>query len=111
MRVNDDDESWRSRALCRRFTDVNFVPDPFLGEDSLPAKNVCAHCPVAVDCLAYAMRTDRLGVWGGTDEADRALLRTVAAVAALPGCPCGSGSPGVTTALGVVCTSCGTVSA
>ncbi|MFB7600769.1 WhiB family transcriptional regulator [Streptomyces sp. NPDC056160] len=41
------------------------------------AKSVCYHCPVRVECLAYALdQRMEYGVWGGMTERERrALLR------------------------------------
>ncbi|MFD5573428.1 WhiB family transcriptional regulator [Streptomyces cadmiisoli] len=45
--------------------------------DIAAAKRVCAGCPVVTECLHYALRGGQTsGVWGGTDEHERAgLLR------------------------------------
>lgn len=38
---------------------------------SEPAKVVCARCPVAADCRAWAIRTRQTdGVWRGLDEVE-----------------------------------------
>ncbi|WP_167382917.1 WhiB family transcriptional regulator [Streptomyces mangrovisoli] len=43
--------------------------------EAAEAKRVCARCPVARQCLTYALRNGQTsGVWGGTDEAERADL-------------------------------------
>jgi WhiB family redox-sensing transcriptional regulator len=68
---------WVQRAACRG---SGF--GPFFPKDgaSGPAKAVCAGCVVRAECLAYAMTDPQLqGVWGGTSEADRRLLRQHAA--------------------------------
>jgi hypothetical protein len=39
------------------------------------AKEVCAGCPLRVTCADWATRTHQTGVWGGTDETERALAR------------------------------------
>ena len=44
------------------------------------AKNLCAGCPVATQCLSEALADPSLvGVWGGTTEHDRKKLRKDAA--------------------------------
>lgn len=59
-----------SRAACR-----DADPELFFTDDrTRQAKSVCAGCPDAGPCLAYALRTGSAGVWGGTDGAERALL-------------------------------------
>lgn len=39
------------------------------------AKEVCKECPLIKDCLAYALRYDEHGIWGGTNEHDREKIR------------------------------------
>lgn len=95
-------EPWMLRGLCPKFGDVNFVPDPFLGEDPLPAKQVCKHCPVTAQCEAYGTEHMLLGVWGGKDESER-VTRVATST-----CPCGSGAA-IQTTLGLVCRACGEV--
>lgn len=39
------------------------------------AKRVCHRCPVMVECLTWALKSEQTaGVWGGTDERERARL-------------------------------------
>ncbi len=71
-----------SRAACRDADPELFFTDGRTEQ----AKSVCVGCPDADPCLAYALRTRAAGVWGGTDEAERALLgdRTWACFPYLP---------------------------
>jgi len=102
---------WRENALCKRFPDINFVPDPFLGESSEPAKQVCFHCRVSSSCRAYRREhPELLGVWGGEDEVDITMAQDTPAPAA-PECSCDEKAGVVQTILGVVCTTCGKVEA
>ena len=41
------------------------------------AREICAGCPVIVECLAYA-QADKIpfGIWGGTSPRERMKLRT-----------------------------------
>lgn len=65
---------------CREHPDVNFFIDR--GEDSRPAKAVCAGCLVRGECLDFALSgPERFGVWGGTSERERRRLRRSASVA------------------------------
>ena len=42
------------------------------------AKTLCYRCPVAEECLAYALVADQeFGVWGATSEEERRRLRRV----------------------------------
>ena len=57
---------WRNLAACRGLN-----PDLFFAErgDTLTVRNaraVCATCPVAAECLEYAIANDEtVGMWGG----------------------------------------------
>jgi hypothetical protein len=61
---------WRMAGLCAQAD-----PDAFFPEDeqwSGEAKRVCARCPVAATCLAYALAADeRWGIWGGLTTKER----------------------------------------
>ena len=67
---------WVAKALCLgSYSDIFF---PYKGGSSMPARRVCAHCPVWRECLTYAafvvVATD--GVWGGTTQQERQRLRS-----------------------------------
>jgi WhiB family transcriptional regulator, redox-sensing transcriptional regulator len=70
---------WRHRAACRSEDPELFFPigTTELALDQLAsAKSVCRRCPVAGECLAWALDTDqRHGVWGGLSEVERHELR------------------------------------
>ena len=69
---------WRS-AACREADPELFFPVAAHGpakEEIALAKAVCATCGVRRQCLQYALATHQLhGVWGGTTEEERKLLR------------------------------------
>lgn len=61
---------WVRDALCAQTDPDLFFPDK--GGTTKPAKQICARCPVAEQCLADALeRHDRYGIWGGLSERDR----------------------------------------
>jgi WhiB family transcriptional regulator, redox-sensing transcriptional regulator len=68
---------WRVRAACAGYPNELFFP----GGDPNPrvidrVLAVCSICPVAADCLEYALETNqRSGIWGGTTEDERRSLR------------------------------------
>lgn len=69
-----DDPYWAERGLCRAYRNVDFFPAR--GESTVPAKAVCADCPVAAICLEVALRNmEKYGIWGGTSEKERRVLR------------------------------------
>ena len=72
-------DSWRNRARCLGCDPDLFFP---LGGTGAPlaqaemAKAMCQGCPVRERCLHYALETNQgTGVWGGTTEEERRVLR------------------------------------
>jgi len=66
--------NWMKRgACCRSGDDVNWFPD--VGESANPAKAVCRSCIVQSVCREHAIDRHELGIWGGTTEQERALIR------------------------------------
>lgn len=63
---------WESSARCRHEPHPDFY-SPKVAE-LLRAKQFCAGCPVAAECLAAALERDEHGVWGGTTWAERQLM-------------------------------------
>ncbi len=70
---------WLQRAACVDEDPELFFPVGTTGpalRDLATAKSVCARCPVRRECLSWALRTGQAaGVWGGTCEEERAVLR------------------------------------
>lgn len=69
-------DHWRDAAACRDESSVDFFPDPAeLGAISA-AKELCAVCPVAGECLSYAIETNQTdGIWGGHTPKERRSIR------------------------------------
>lgn len=68
------ERGWQERAACRNTDPAVFFP--LRGEDAAAAKAICAGCPVAEECLAYALTAyERHGVWGGASERERRRMR------------------------------------
>jgi WhiB family redox-sensing transcriptional regulator len=69
-----EDQPWREHAAC-----VGKDPDMFFpkrGKATEPAKKVCSGCPVKADCLDHALRhREAFGIWAGTSERERRVLR------------------------------------
>ncbi len=40
------------------------------------AKEICRSCPLISKCLAYAIDNYEMGIWGGTNERERTVLRS-----------------------------------
>ncbi|GGS26839.1 transcriptional regulator WhiB [Streptomyces aureoverticillatus] len=72
-------QEWIQRAACADEDPELFFPVGSTGpaeRDQEEAKRVCERCPVARQCLTYALRSGQTsGVWGGKDEGELARLR------------------------------------
>ena len=74
----EDIPSWRDEALCRGFDLGVFFPDEGDTAAITAAKEICASCPVAEDCLAFAVENNQTeGIWGGTTRQERRRLRRI----------------------------------
>jgi len=75
--IDIDEEQWKRDANCMG-TDTE---DWFIekGEDynSDILKRVCRSCPVAAECLNYAVKYRMQGYWAGTTEQQRRKLRAL----------------------------------
>jgi WhiB family redox-sensing transcriptional regulator len=63
------DTDWMAAAECRGQTTRHWFPEP--GEDSGFADSFCRRCPVAQQCVEYAIDNDLHGQWGGTSKRQR----------------------------------------
>lgn len=66
------DARWVDSAVCATTDPEIFFPER--GQTSLPAKRICASCPVRLPCLIDGIEEEE-GVWGGTNPDDRLALR------------------------------------
>ena len=64
------DTHWMRRGRCKDMDPAIFFPSDGIGVQV--AQRICADCPVAEQCLQYALdeRVDH-GVWGGKSERER----------------------------------------
>ena len=62
--------NWMARGRCKEVAPDIFFPSDGMGVQV--AQRICAECPVAQDCLEYALdhHIDH-GVWGGCSERER----------------------------------------
>lgn len=69
--------TWRDEAACLPVVDeVSFFPDPEDLAGVAQAKAVCATCPVAAECLTWAIETNQSeGIWGGHTAQERRSIR------------------------------------
>jgi WhiB family redox-sensing transcriptional regulator len=70
---------WRSLSACRETDPELFFPLSAWGPGQAQigsAKAICARCEVRPDCLRFALRSGQeFGVWGGTSEDERRVMR------------------------------------
>jgi WhiB family transcriptional regulator, redox-sensing transcriptional regulator len=67
---------WRDEAACAGLEGVDFFPDAEDLAAIANAKAVCAGCPVAAECLTWAIDTNQSeGIWGGHTPKERRSLR------------------------------------
>lgn len=67
--------AWQEDASC-----IEIGPEPFFqekgGQTPTAVRGLCVACPVQTQCLNMALNDPHLmGVWGGTSERERALMR------------------------------------
>lgn len=71
--------AWKDAAACRGEDLELFFPDGHRGEFVVQiekAKEICVACPVVEECLQDAYDVPhKYGIWGGTDEWERPVLR------------------------------------
>lgn len=65
-----------AKAECKNVkTELFFVNAAGVYDDDIEAKATCKVCPIATRCLEAALANDEQGIWGGTDEYDRSVIR------------------------------------
>lgn len=69
-----DDRDWMKRANCLGINPDLFFPER--GRVVKEAREICSECHVKSECLEYALtHGEKWGVWGGTSERDRRVIR------------------------------------
>lgn len=65
---------WMADGKCRDYPAATFFPQDGVGV--IKAQRICVTCPVAAQCLEYALdnHVDH-GVWGGKSERERRRLQ------------------------------------
>lgn len=70
-------ERWMESGLCAQ-TDPE-LQFPEKGGSAHPGKTICRACPVAAECLEYALKTAQQdGIWGGYTARERLRMRRAA---------------------------------
>ena len=63
---------WYAAGLCQGYPVKMFYL--YDTKKDKPAKAICAGCPSREACLQYALDNHETGVWGGTNDLDRARI-------------------------------------
>ena len=71
-RMNTD---WMLEGICRETDPELFFPEGSGVHHGLTARKLCRSCPVQSTCFDFAMDNMEIGIWGGTNERERAFLR------------------------------------
>ncbi|WP_370325269.1 WhiB family transcriptional regulator [Euzebya sp.] len=66
---------WQDRGLCTTGDPDMFYPEAGQQELADRAVDICAGCPVIVECGAYALLHEPVGVWGGMTAPERRAIR------------------------------------
>lgn len=67
---------WVAYAACCEPDAPSMFPHPTDDEGQIRAKDTCAKCPVAHECLSQALASNEAhGVWGGLNEDERRQLK------------------------------------
>ena len=65
---------WQQHAACRGTDTKQWFPGR--GDDVRPLREMCASCPVATECLEFALQFEEGGgIWGGLTGNDRRGMR------------------------------------
>lgn len=87
----DDETKWMKLAKCVGY-DVNmFFPDgvdDHRKADAIPdeLESICGQCRVTAECLAFALKHEMIGVWGGSNDYTRTQLKKNNTKIVCPGC-------------------------
>ena len=68
----EPEHEWRDDAACAGADADAFFPPAEDEAAAMPAKKICAVCPVQEQCIQYALATNQTeGVWGGMSSRRR----------------------------------------
>lgn len=77
--LSDNDDRFREQAACRDYPTNLFFLEQFENQyhNKLSrAREVCGVCPVAEDCLRFALNNHiQYGIWAGTTPLQRKAMR------------------------------------
>jgi WhiB family redox-sensing transcriptional regulator len=74
---SESELAWQREGACRGLGlgESQAIFFPARGESVENARAICGRCPVSAECLDFALEHHCIGVWGGTTERQRRMLR------------------------------------
>jgi WhiB family redox-sensing transcriptional regulator len=74
--IDEGDMSWLDDAKCRGMDHEIFFPPRGSNARLEKALETCSVCPVATECLEYALGTKQdVGIWGGKSTRQRRIIQ------------------------------------
>jgi|TARA_R110002012_G_scaffold299314_2_gene498362 WhiB family redox-sensing transcriptional regulator len=70
-----NEHNWRKKAACKGMNPEEFFPERGTYSTQTLALRACATCEVTEPCLAFALKFNEPGVWGGTSSRQRRILK------------------------------------
>src|ERR1051325_6120041 len=69
--------AWQQAAACRGVgvEESRTIFFPSRGDSIDEARAICRRCPVTEECLDFALANNCIGVWAGTSDRQRRMLR------------------------------------
>lgn len=61
-------------AKCKGKDPETFTPSEKETKKERTAKRICKGCPIRKECLEFALYTDSIGIWAGTNYSERQLM-------------------------------------
>ena len=73
IQVNEQFDDWAKDAACRGMDTNLFYANH--GKKYAKVRLVCESCPVFAQCLDWALTSESEGMWAGTTELERVVMR------------------------------------
>jgi Transcription factor WhiB len=73
LQVNDQFDNWTKDAACKGMDTNLFYADH--GKKYAKVRLICESCPVFAQCLQWALTSESEGMWAGTTELERVVMR------------------------------------
>lgn len=71
-------------AVCASTDPEAWFPEIGITSANRAAQRMCGVCPHVTACLDYALTVRVVGIWGGTTDSDRQVIRRARGITATP---------------------------